>query len=101
MSGRQLVVTRAWLLRARKKRIDEIKEGKFILSDDQTMTTALLFACLHSRNVVIHQLKVRGKTTYYRVMRELGEMGVIRYSPERWKRRGTQVGIGKFNMIGD
>jgi hypothetical protein len=53
ISGRQLVVTRAWLLRARRKRLDEIKEGKIILSDDQTVTTALLFACAHSRNVVI------------------------------------------------
>lgn len=53
ISGRKLTVTRSWLLKSRRKRLDEIKKGVILLADEQTVTTALLFCCMHGRNVVI------------------------------------------------
>lgn len=51
--GRNLIVTRPWLLKTRRKRFDEFKKGNLVLTDYQTLTTALLYSCKHGKNVQV------------------------------------------------
>lgn len=46
------------------------------------------------RKELMRMAKIQGQTTYYRVMRELREMGFIVYGGKKWKREGTVVGVG-------
>ena len=48
------------------------------------------------RMELMRMAKVQGKTTYYRVMRELHEMGYVGYRPGKHTRKGTVVGMKKI-----
>lgn len=52
--GRNLLVTRSWLLKSRKKRLDDIRNDDFILTDYQLVTTALLYGCFRGKDIIIH-----------------------------------------------
>jgi hypothetical protein len=45
------------------------------------------------RRELMRMAKVYGNTTYYRLMAELNNIGVIAYMPRRWKKDGTTIFI--------
>jgi hypothetical protein len=49
------------------------------------------------RGELMRMAKIQGKTTYYRVMGELKEMGYVKYWPRKYWGKGTVVGISNEN----
>lgn len=52
-TGRSLKVKRHWLLRARRKRMDDVQRADMPLTDYQLMTTAFLYSTWHGTNVMV------------------------------------------------
>lgn len=52
-TGHGRAIKWSWLLKARKKRLDEVKDNHIKLSDAQTLITAMLFACYLGRPAMI------------------------------------------------
>lgn len=52
-TGKNWIIKRSWVLKARKKRLNEIKNDQITLTDAQTLIAAMLYACCFGRHTII------------------------------------------------